>query len=120
MSDLLPFRIRDLEHSASDDTALRGKVLNQHVRALAQRHGTLGSCIHGHSVALLTKTGEVRRLWDIEQEVLRFALMYCEGSISEVSRQLGIGRSTLYRRIGDRRLFLADVSQGSDEQSRRR
>jgi transcriptional regulator of acetoin/glycerol metabolism len=55
-------------------------------------------------VSIKSETGQLRRLADIEREVLRLAMVCCEGRVSEVSRQLGIGRSTLYRKIFDRGL----------------
>ena len=37
----------------------------------------------------------------IESEAIRFALQFYRGRMSEVSRRLGIGRSTLYRKLKD-------------------
>ncbi|WP_425529811.1 helix-turn-helix domain-containing protein, partial [Stenotrophomonas maltophilia] len=37
----------------------------------------------------------------LEAEVIRFALQFYRGRMSEVSRRLGIGRSTLYRKLKD-------------------
>ena len=34
-----------------------------------------------------------------EAEIIRFALQFYRGRMSEVSRRLGIGRSTLYRKL---------------------
>ncbi len=45
--------------------------------------------------------GEVRALADVEEELIRFALGYYKGQMSEVARRLGIGRSTLYRKLKD-------------------
>jgi len=50
---------------------------------------------------LLTEEGKLRTLEDIEHEVLRFAIAHCVGQKSEAARQLGIGRSTLYRKLAD-------------------
>lgn len=46
-----------------------------------------------------TKTGDIRPLTDIEAEVIRLALIRYGGRISLVARRLGIGRSTLYRKL---------------------
>ena len=43
--------------------------------------------------------GEVRTLDEIEAEVIRLALGHYQGQMSEVARRLGIGRSTLYRKV---------------------
>jgi transcriptional regulator of acetoin/glycerol metabolism len=40
------------------------------------------------------------RLEEIEEASMRAALQACEGNVSRAARQLGISRSTLYRRLG--------------------
>ena len=41
----------------------------------------------------------MRRLEDIEAEIIKLAIGRYEGHMSEVARRLGIGRSTLYRKL---------------------
>ena len=41
----------------------------------------------------------MRQLDDIETDAIRFALSHYGGQMSEVARRLGIGRSTLYRKL---------------------
>ena len=48
---------------------------------------------------LVNKNGELRTLDSLEEEAIRFALSFCRGQISDMARKLGIGRSTLYRRM---------------------
>jgi DNA-binding NtrC family response regulator len=48
---------------------------------------------------LLDEQGEVRRLEDVESDVIRFAIAHYRGQMSEVARRLQIGRSTLYRKL---------------------
>ena len=43
--------------------------------------------------------GHMRKLEDIESEVIRMAIARYDGHMSEVARRLGIGRSTLYRKL---------------------
>jgi DNA-binding NtrC family response regulator len=50
---------------------------------------------------LLNENGDVRRLEEIELEAIRFALAHYRGQMSEMARKLGIGRSTLYRKMKD-------------------
>jgi DNA-binding NtrC family response regulator len=50
---------------------------------------------------LLNENGDVRRLADIEVETIRFAVAHYRGQMSEMARKLGIGRSTLYRKMKD-------------------
>lgn len=47
------------------------------------------------------KSGNVRTIADIEEELIRFALKFYRGQMSQVARKLGIGRSTLYRKLKD-------------------
>ena len=48
---------------------------------------------------LLGPNGEMRKLEDMEAETIRFALSHYRGQMSEIARRLGIGRSTLYRKM---------------------
>jgi DNA-binding NtrC family response regulator len=48
---------------------------------------------------LLDESGDVRRLESLEAETIRFALSHYRGQMSEMARRLGIGRSTLYRKM---------------------
>jgi DNA-binding NtrC family response regulator len=50
-------------------------------------------------VPVLDADGEVRSLNDIERDLLQYAIEFYDGHMSEVSRRLGIGRSTLYRKV---------------------
>ncbi len=48
---------------------------------------------------LLDENGDVRRLEWLEEKAIRFALTHYRGQMSEMARKLGIGRSTLYRKM---------------------
>ena len=50
---------------------------------------------------LLNENGDVRQMEDMEAELIRFALAHYRGQMSEMARKLGIGRSTLYRKMKD-------------------
>jgi DNA-binding NtrC family response regulator len=50
---------------------------------------------------LLDEHGELRSFEALEEEAIRFAIGHYRGRMSEVARRLGIGRSTLYRKIKD-------------------
>lgn len=50
---------------------------------------------------LLDENGNVRRLESLEAETIRFTLAHYRGQMSEAARRLGIGRSTLYRKMKD-------------------
>jgi DNA-binding NtrC family response regulator len=53
------------------------------------------------SLAMLSGDGEVRPLEEMEAEIIRFAISYYRGQMSEVARRLKIGRSTLYRKLDE-------------------
>ncbi|MCK1654863.1 sigma-54-dependent Fis family transcriptional regulator [Bradyrhizobium sp. 149] len=53
------------------------------------------------ALSILTATGDVRPLEDIENEIIRFAISHYRGQMSEVARRLKIGRSTLYRKLDE-------------------
>jgi DNA-binding NtrC family response regulator len=48
---------------------------------------------------LIDENGDVRKLEEIEAETIRFALAHYRGQMSQMARKLGIGRSTLYRKM---------------------
>ncbi|MGD9470698.1 MAG: sigma-54-dependent transcriptional regulator [Novosphingobium sp.] len=52
-------------------------------------------------VMLYTEDGNLRPLEEIEADVIRLAIGHYRGRMTEVARRLGIGRSTLYRKLGD-------------------
>jgi DNA-binding NtrC family response regulator len=54
---------------------------------------------YGGSLTLLAEGGNIKTLRALEAHAIHFALRYYEGKISTVARQLGIGRSTLYRKM---------------------
>ena len=51
------------------------------------------------TLAMLTTSGEMRPLEEMESEIIRFAISHYRGQMSEVARRLKIGRSTLYRKL---------------------
>lgn len=54
-----------------------------------------------HALSLTDDEGEIRSLDELEADIIRFALDHYRGHMSAVSRRLGIGRSTLYRKLKD-------------------
>ncbi len=54
-----------------------------------------------NAIPSVDKGGHVRKLADVEEELIRFALKFYHGQMSQVARKLGIGRSTLYRKLKD-------------------
>lgn len=52
-------------------------------------------------VMLYTPDGNLRPLEEIEADVIRLAIGLYRGRMTEVARRLGIGRSTLYRKLSE-------------------
>ena len=55
----------------------------------------------GPSVTLFNPDGHLRPLEEIEADVIRLAIGHYRGKMTEVARRLGIGRSTLYRKLAE-------------------
>ena len=52
-------------------------------------------------VNLYRQDGHLRSLEEIEADIIRLAIGHYRGRMTEVARRLGIGRSTLYRKLGE-------------------
>ena len=57
---------------------------------------------------ILDPSGHLRKLEDIERDLIQFAIETYSGHMSEVARRLGIGRSTLYRKVRDHDIEVED------------
>jgi Response regulator containing CheY-like receiver, AAA-type ATPase, and DNA-binding domains len=66
-------------------------------------------------LALLDGSGDVRTLEVLEAETIRFALSHYRGQMSAMARKLGIGRSTLYRKMKEYGFFQGDAPETSEE-----
>ncbi|MFA6218447.1 MAG: sigma-54 dependent transcriptional regulator [Erythrobacter sp.] len=55
----------------------------------------------GLGVILYTGDGNLRPLEEIEADIIRLAIGHYRGRMTEVARRLGIGRSTLYRKLSE-------------------
>ncbi|MFZ2099307.1 MAG: sigma-54 dependent transcriptional regulator [Oricola sp.] len=61
---------------------------------------------------LLDEDGNVRPLVNLESDAIAFAIEHYGGQMSEVARRLGIGRSTLYRKLKE--YNLGDIGVAAD------
>jgi DNA-binding NtrC family response regulator len=55
-------------------------------------------------VRILDGRGHLRTLEEIERDLIQLAIEVYAGHMSEVARRLGIGRSTLYRKVREQGL----------------
>ena len=53
------------------------------------------------AVTVFDDEGHIRTLEEIEADLIRLAIGHYRGRMTEVAKRLGIGRSTLYRKLGD-------------------
>ncbi len=65
---------------------------------ISSRGGVVGDGI-AVGIPAVTDGGHIRRLEEVEADMIRMALQRYRGQMSEVARKLGIGRSTLYRKM---------------------
>lgn len=67
----------------------------------AQAPSSAPTAHEGVGIMLYTEDGNLRPLEEIEADVIRLAIGHYRGRMTEVARRLGIGRSTLYRKLSD-------------------
>src|SRR5476651_2562247 len=121
MSDSDQLGTADFPQAAAQSPAMPEH--NQHGEPLIVEpalHSTVPAMISGNEIpiaplpsagtlAMLTRSGEMRPLEEMETEIIRFAISHYRGQMSEVARRLKIGRSTLYRKLDE---AAADDSAG--------
>lgn len=103
------FQLDDLEEAAACSPDLTGEEAP--ARQKSKGHSSEGETVVSAespsteparpAVDAVSLDGEVRTIAEIEEELIRFALSFYRGQMSEVARRLGIGRSTLYRKLKD-------------------
>ena len=65
-------------------------------------------------------SNHMRKLEDVESEVIRMAISRYDGHMSEVARRLGIGRSTLYRKLKELGLESGESEHGFADETPQR
>lgn len=73
-------------------------------RTDAQTANDIADMVANTPVSILDDAGHMRTLEDIERDLIQFAIETYAGHMSEVARRLGIGRSTLYRKVREQGL----------------
>lgn len=81
--------------------ALGAEDFPQLSELLGECTDSAASASEGAGIMLYTEDGNLRPLEEIEADVIRLAIGHYRGRMTEVARRLGIGRSTLYRKLGD-------------------
>ena len=104
-----PGNVRQLQNALfraavlCDGDALTPEDFPQIAQAAIAGGGRQGSAglPGGAGVTLFEPSGHLRSLDAIEADVIRLAIGHYRGRMTEVARRLGIGRSTLYRKLGE-------------------
>lgn len=78
-------------HEAIGDSTSSSRIREQNIAVHSDAMG----------ITLYQQDGHLRPLHEIEADVIRLAIGHYRGRMSEVARRLGIGRSTLYRKLSD-------------------
>jgi DNA-binding NtrC family response regulator len=84
-----------------DRDALTPGEFPQIASAVGKQSGVPVMVNDGIGVTLYEQDGNLRPLEEIEADVIRLAIGHYRGRMTEVARRLGIGRSTLYRKLAD-------------------
>ena len=77
-------------------------LVRQNSVPVSAAHGGVAPALPAGSAFSLRATdgsGHIRKFEELESEIIRMAIARYDGHMSEVARRLGIGRSTLYRKL---------------------
>ncbi|MGV8997163.1 MAG: sigma-54-dependent transcriptional regulator [Parvibaculaceae bacterium] len=103
MRDMIPAQPA-ATNPAPAQTQAYASPASQTAYAPAQPTNTLADFARSNfsdGIAITDDAGNMRKLEDIEAELIRLAIDKYKGHMTEVARRLGIGRSTLYRKVRD-------------------
>ena len=102
-----PGNVRQLENTIhravvmADGSQIRPQDLQNVDHPAPQPRGTPSAAPDDSCHGFVGPDGHIKRLPQIERELIQQALGLYGGRISETARRLGIGRSTLYRKLDD-------------------
>lgn len=106
-----PANLRQLQSTilrgavASEDGVITSRNFPNLLRAFEDSRGSNwladATFLGLDSVNLYTNDGHIRTLSEIESDVIRLSTKHYRGQMSEAARRLGIGRSTLYRKLAE-------------------
>ena len=72
---------------------------NDHSATISQP--SADAALGGQQLTLYRPDGHLRAMEELEADIIRLAIGHYRGRMTEVARRLGIGRSTLYRKLGE-------------------
>jgi DNA-binding NtrC family response regulator len=74
-------------------------VVRQNAASQAGDREPVRPAASAYGLNVTDASGNIRKFVDMESEIIRMAIARYNGHMSEVARRLGIGRSTLYRKL---------------------
>jgi len=91
-------------------------VQRQNPAPAAQSHAGAPAtpAVSAYSLNAVDGAGHIRKFEEMEAEIIRMAIARYDGHMSEVARRLGIGRSTLYRKLKEFGLEHGDTEPPED------
>jgi DNA-binding NtrC family response regulator len=100
--------------AANDSVPFETAPANDH---FAQAHVSFSAAVSEASdapqpITVFDAEGHLRQLEQIERDLIELAIDHYSGHMSEVARRLGIGRSTLYRKLREYGLEERAVAEG--------
>src|SRR5665213_125491 len=94
-------------------------LMHHHATAPLPRAHSAPAHASPYGISATDSGGHMRKLEDMESEIIRLAISRYEGHMSEVARRLGIGRSTLYRKLKDLGLETGDAEAADETHEQR-
>jgi len=96
--------------TSADFPQIRSNIMRQ-AAADKQLRRRKGDKIHDHGsddivmadniLSVLDEMGDIRAIQDVEKDMISYSMNKYDGRMSEVARRLGVGRSTLYRKVAE-------------------
>jgi len=114
-----PGNVRQLQNTIHRAVVLCDgpEIRPEHLVGLHRRNGSAGDHAAGgqgmSDETLMQADGHVRKLADVEAMAIERAIEVYHGRMAEVARRLGIGRSTLYRKLEELNLSRERRSQSA-------
>jgi DNA-binding NtrC family response regulator len=84
----------------AEEASFSNRADDYHAKPLSGASAT-AALAHAPGITLYQADGHLRPLDEIEADVIRLAIGHYHGRMTEVARRLGIGRSTLYRKLAE-------------------
>ena len=57
------------------------------------------SALHSNMIEIISDNGEVKTLQQLEDEVIKYALIHYKHNMTQTAKALGIAKSTFYKKV---------------------